>query len=151
MSDDHDYSDEDDDTDDSNVTTAPKRTRKTSKKGKKTPTAQPAKRKAKEPASVDGDVCWFPRSLVQSRHRMGKAGVLLVSVDDGRVSFALHAVFPALEKPLEEKVQNALQNAVRDRGGIDDDARKSVLRAFWKANREPPEVIVLGATPSHPH
>ncbi len=106
---------------------------------------------AKEPASVDGDVCWFPRSLVQSRHRMGKAGVLLVSVDDGRVSFALHAVFPALERPLEEKVQNALQNAVRDRGGIDDDARKSVLRAFWKANREPPEVIVLGATPSHPH
>lgn len=100
---------------------------------------------AKEPASIEGDVCWFPRSLVQSRLRMGKAGALLVSVVDGGVSLGFHALFPALEKPLLEKITAGLQSAVSERGAVDEEAKKAVARAFWKANREPPEVIVVGS------
>lgn len=102
--------------------------------------------RAREPASIEGDVCWFPASLVLSRRRMGTAGVLLAMVDgDGFVMLRSHGLFPPLEDALREKLRLGLEAAIKDRGDVDDDAKKAVSRAFFRARRDPPELVVVDA------
>ena len=102
--------------------------------------------KAHEPAAIDGDVCWFPASLAQSRQRMGKAGVLVVNVVDGvDVTVVPHAVFPDVAGPLLDKIKEALRASVRERGGVDDAARRSISRLFYRQHRSPPELLLLSA------
>ncbi len=105
--------------------------------------------KAHEPAAIDGDVCWFPASLVHSRLRMGKAGMIIVNVVDGSdVVVVPHAVFPELAGALLDKVKEALRAALRDRGAVDDAARRSINRIFYRLHRTPPELLLLPAVGS---
>ncbi|MDP2340715.1 MAG: ribonuclease J [Deltaproteobacteria bacterium] len=107
--------------------------------------------RAHEPAGIDGDVCWFPASLVHSRQRMGKAGVLIVSVAGDDVSVTPHAVFPDVDGPLMGKIKESLGAALRDRGSIDDAARRSISRIFYRQQRSPPELLLMPTTiPSAP-
>jgi ribonuclease J len=99
--------------------------------------------RAHEPAAIDGDVCWFPASLVHSRQRMGKAGVLIVSVDGDDVSIMPWAVFPDLDGPLLGKIKESLGAALRERGSIDDAARRSISRIFYRSQRSPPELLLM--------
>ena len=67
----------------------------------------------------------------------------MVSVVGDGVVVVPHSVFPELTPTLLEKIQGVLSTALRDRGHIDDDARHSVRRMFYRQQRSPPDLLVM--------
>jgi ribonuclease J len=114
--------------------------------------------KAREPAVQSGQVSWFPSPLAKARVRMHQAGVLVVVVDDQDVvAVEGRGLFPALapEDELLARIKQRLRDAVLGRGHVDDDDLRAVARMFWRAQRTPPEVVVVplqrGAAPEGRH
>lgn len=101
--------------------------------------------RAHEPAAIDGDVCWFPGGIARARQRMSRGGVLVVVVAGGDVRLVPQHMFPELGDGLRERVATLLREALSARGQIDDDARRAISRVFYKAQREPPELVVVDA------
>jgi ribonuclease J len=109
--------------------------------------AHVAGERAQEPAAQGGDVAWFPRGIAQARARMGTGGVVVVVVgSEGVVAAHGRGVFPALDDdPLWARARGALHEAVRARGAVDDDAVRAVARLYRRADRAPPELVVVAA------
>jgi ribonuclease J len=107
--------------------------------------------RAREPAAQGSHVAWFPRGIATARGRMGQGGVVVVVIDDGGV-VEVHGrgVFPALaDDELWPRARALLDDAVRNRGAVDDDALRAVARLYRRADRAAPEVVVVPVPRTH--
>jgi ribonuclease J len=105
---------------------------------------------AREPAAAGDAVAWFPRGIVDCRRRLGTAGVLVVSVgaavDGGRaIALVGRGLFPTVDDDNDviPRVRHLFGAALAERGVIDDDAVRAAVRAFVKAGRAAPEIVVV--------
>jgi ribonuclease J len=99
--------------------------------------------RAHEPLAAYGEVEMFPRDIVQSRRRLGTAGVLVV-LGTSPVTLVMRGVAPAIPDDVVRALQAQAPQALAVVGTAEEpQAVRDLARHFWRARRVPPEIVLV--------
>jgi mRNA degradation ribonuclease J1/J2 len=98
---------------------------------------------ALEPLAAFGEVVWFAKDVLHTRHRMAHGGALVITPS----TIVQRGISPPLSDDLLAQIRESSLFAFKVAGTPDEPAAiKQLTKLFWRARRLPPEIILIPDT-----